>query len=89
MIRIVVTAALLSGVPGLALAQSAAAPLVVTATVVSTCKVDVPQSAAITTLATMPVSVICAKGSATPRVERPTAPPPRSEMRDAVLVIDF
>jgi hypothetical protein len=89
MIRTVISAALLSGVPVVALAQSAAAPLVVTATVVSTCKVDVPPSAATTTFATMPVSVTCAKGSATPRVERPTAPPARSEVRDALLVIDF
>ncbi len=36
-----VAAAILAGVPALAQAQSASAPLIVTATVVSTCKVDV------------------------------------------------
>jgi hypothetical protein len=34
------------------------------------------------------VSVTCANGATTPRVQRPIAPP-RSEVRDAVLVIDF
>jgi hypothetical protein len=89
MIRTVVAAALLAGVPVVALAQSAAAPLVVTATVVSTCKVDVPRSAQAAAFATMPVSVTCAKGSATPRVQRPLAPPPRSEVRDAILIVNF
>jgi hypothetical protein len=51
--------------------------------------VDVPQSAATAAFATMPVSVTCAKGSPTPRVQRPVAPPERSEVRDAMLTIDF
>jgi hypothetical protein len=89
MIRTVVTAALLAGLPVLALAQSAAAPLMVTATVVANCKVDVPQSAETSTFATMPVSVTCAKGTAAPRVQRPTSPPSRSEVHDAVLIIYF
>jgi len=88
MVRTVLAAVILAGAPALALAQSASAPLVVTATVVSTCRVDVPRSAAASTFATMPVAVSCAKRGATPRVQRPLAPR-RSEVRDAVLVIDF
>ena len=92
MVRTLLATAVLAGVPTLALAQletqSASAPLLVTATVVSTCNVDVPQSAEASTLATFPVTVTCAKRGATPRVERPIAPR-RSEVRDAVLVIDF
>jgi hypothetical protein len=88
MVRTVLAAAVLAGAPAPAHAQSASAPLLVTATVVSTCKVDVPQSAAASSFATFPVAVICAKGAATPRVQRPVAPR-RSEVRDAVLIIDF
>jgi hypothetical protein len=81
---------ILSGTPIVALAQSASAPLVVTATVVSTCRVEVPRSAEPSSLATMPVALTCARRGATPRVQRPIAPPPRrSEVRDAVLIIDF
>ena len=87
MVRTVFAAAILAAAPALAHAQSASAPLVVTATVVSTCTIDVPRSAAASTFATMPVTVTCAKGGATPRVQRPIAP--RREVRDAVLVIDF
>ena len=92
MVRTALAAAILAGAPALALAQaqvqSASAPLIVTATVVSTCNVDVPQSADASTFATFPVTVTCAKRGATPRVERPVAPR-RSEVRDAVLIIDF
>jgi hypothetical protein len=90
MVRIVLAAAILAGAPALAQVQSASAPLVVTATVVSTCKVDVPRSAEVSTFATMPVAVACAKRGFTPRVQRPIPPPPRrSEVRDALLIIDF
>lgn len=68
-------------------AQSAAAPLAVSATVVSSCSVDVPRSADSSSFATMPVSVTCAKGGSTPRVQRPVSP--RTEVRDAVLIINF
>ena len=87
----VLAASLLAGAPALAQTQSASAPLFVTATVVSTCKVDVPRSAEASIFATMPVSVSCAKGGATPRVQRPIAPvaPRRSEVQDAVLIINF
>jgi hypothetical protein len=88
MFRSIVAAALLAGVPVLAQAQSASAPLVVTATVVSTCKVDVPRSVEDSVLSTMPVTVTCARRGAAARVQRPSAPR-RSEVRDAVLVIDF
>jgi hypothetical protein len=88
MVRTVLAAAILAGAPALALAQSSSAPLFVTATVVSTCKVEVPRSAEASTFATMPVAVTCAKRGATPRVQRPVAPR-RSTVRDAVLIIDF
>jgi len=92
MVRTVLVATILAGAPPvLAQTQSASAPLFVTATVVSSCKVDVPRSAEASIVATMPVSVSCAKGGATPRVQRPIAPvaPRRSEVQDAVLIINF
>jgi hypothetical protein len=88
MVRTVLAAAILAGASALAHAQSASAPLIVTATVVSTCKVDVPRSAEASIFATMPVSVTCAKGGITPRVQRPVAPR-RTEIQDAVLIINF
>ena len=88
MVRTVLAAVILAGASALAHAQSASAPLIVTATVVSTCTVDVPQSAEASTFATMPVTVTCARRGSSPRVQRPIAPR-RSEVRDAVLIIDF
>jgi hypothetical protein len=87
-IRPALAAAILAGAPALAHAQSASAPLVVTATVVSTCMVDVPRSAEASIFATFPVTVTCARGGVVARVQRPIAPP-RSEVRDAVLIINF
>jgi hypothetical protein len=87
MVRTVLAAVILAGAPALAHAQSASAPLIVTATVVSTCSVDVPRSAEASTFATMPVALTCARGI-TPRVQRPIAPR-RVEVRDALLIIDF
>ena len=95
MIRSVLAAAIIAGAPALAIAQSGAAPLIVTATVVSTCRVEVPGSAAASTFATMPVAVTCAKGATTPRVQRPIAPhvtvgrTSPGPARDALLIIDF
>jgi hypothetical protein len=88
MVRAVLAIAILSGVAGLAQAQSASAPLVVTATVVSSCNVNSPRQVEPSHFSTLPVSVTCARGRVTPRVQRPAAPR-RSELRDAVLVIDF
>ena len=88
MIRSFLAVAALAVVPVLAHAQSASAPLMVTATVISTCKVATPGAGDPARFATLPVSVTCARGGAAPRVQRPSAPR-RSEMRDAVLVIDF
>jgi hypothetical protein len=88
MLRVVLAAAILAGASALAHAQSASAPLIVTATVVSTCRVEVPRSAEASIFSTMPVSVTCAKGGTVPRLQRPIAPR-RSEVRDAVLIIDF
>ena len=91
MVQTVVAAAILAGTPVMVLAESASAPLIVTATVVSSCNVDVPRSADASTFPTMPVALTCAKGGTTPRVQRPSAPiaPRRSEVRDAVLTINF
>jgi len=86
--RRVLAATILAGAPVLAHAQSASAPLIITATVVSTCRVEVPRSAEGSTFATLPVAVTCARRGTTPRVQRPIAPR-RSEVRDAVLIIDF
>jgi hypothetical protein len=36
----------------------------------------------------MPIAVTCARRGTTPRVQRPI-PPRRSEVREAVLIIDF
>lgn len=89
MFRSIVAAAILAGVPVLAQAQSASAPLVVTATVVSTCHVSSPRQAEPSQFSTLPVAVTCVRGLVAPRVQRPAAPPRRNEVRDAVLVINF
>jgi hypothetical protein len=88
-VRPAIVAATLALWPVLALAQaqSSSAPLIVTATVISSCRVHVQGSWAPSGLSTLPVTVNCARGSAQPRVQRPLAP--HREMRDAVLVIDF
>ena len=88
MVRTGLAAVLLAGAPALAHAQSASAPLIVTATVVSTCKVEVPRSAEASTFAAMPVVVTCARGGAAARIQRPIAPR-RVDVRDALLIIDF
>ena len=71
-----------------ALAQAQSAPLFITATVVSTCRVEVPGSAEASTFATMPIEVTCVRGATIPRVQRPIGPR-RVEIRDALLIIDF
>jgi hypothetical protein len=86
--RTVLVAGILVGAPALAPAQSASAPLSVTATVISSCKVNVPRQVPALALATMPVAVGCARGGAAPRVQRPVALP-HSEVRKAVLIINF
>lgn len=88
MVRIALAAAVLASAPALAHAQSASAPLVITATVVSTCRVEAPRSAEASTLATMPVALTCAHHVMTPRVQRPIAPH-LGDVRDALLVINF
>ena len=88
MVRAVLAVAILVGVSGLAQAQSASAPLIVTARVVSTCQVNSPRQAQPSQFSTLPVAVSCARGRVAPRVQRPAAPR-RSEVRDAVLIIDF
>jgi len=89
MFRTLLAAVILAGVPVMSQAQSTSAPLMVTATVVSTCHVNSPSQAEATSFSTLPVAVSCARGRVAPRVQRPLPPPRRSEVRDAVLVIDF
>jgi hypothetical protein len=84
---LLLTATILAGAQALH-AQSATAPLVVTATVISTCTVDVPRSAERQLLSTFPVAVTCAHRGAAARVQRPPTPA-HSSVRDAVLTIDF
>jgi hypothetical protein len=86
MVRAVVAVVTLAG--ALAESQSASAPLVVEATVVRECRVEVPRSAAASTFATMPVTLTCSHHSVTPRVQRPMAPQ-LGELRDAVVIINF
>ena len=86
--RLVLTAAVFAGAQVLAHAQSVSAPLVVTATVVSACKVDVPRSAERSTFPIFPVTVTCARRGAAARVQRPPLPR-RDDLHDAVLIIDF
>jgi hypothetical protein len=88
MFQRILAAAIVASMPAAVSAQSASAPLVVTATVVSTCRVDAPRSAERSLLSTLPVTVTCARRGAAARVQRPIAPR-RSEVRDAVLTIDF
>jgi hypothetical protein len=88
MFRTLLAAAILAGLPALTQAQSSSAPLVVTATVISSCRVDSPRQAEAALFSTLPVAITCVRGRVAPRVQRPAAPR-RSEVRDAVLVIDF
>ena len=88
MVQRILVAVVLAAAPALAQAQSVSAPLVVRATVVSTCRIDVPRTAEAANMSTMPVAVTCARRGASARVQRPSSPR-RSEVRDAVLRIDF
>ena len=88
MLRTAVAAVIVAGAGAVVKAQSASAALIVTATVVSTCRVDVPRSVEASSFATMPIDVTCARGATTPRVQRPIGPRPL-EARDALLIIDF
>jgi hypothetical protein len=88
MFQRILAAAIVASMPAAVSAQSASAPLVITAAVVSTCKVDVPHSAEPSLLTTLPITVTCARRGAAARVQRPQAPR-RSAIQDAVLTIDF
>ena len=89
MFRRLLTAALVAAAPAVVSAQSASAPLVVTATVVSSCRVNVPRAIEPGMFPVLPVALACARrGGAAPRLQRPDAPR-RSEVRDAVVIIDF
>jgi hypothetical protein len=87
-VRSFVAAAILAAAPVVPQAQSASAPLIVTATVVSTCRIAAARLVEPSGVATLPVALTCTRSGAAARVQRPIAPR-RSEMRDAVLMIDF
>jgi hypothetical protein len=80
--------AALSIVPVGAAAQSKSAPLVVTATVVSSCKVNVPSASSASALPTIPVAVACGRGVVPPRVQRPELAR-RIDTGAALVVINF
>jgi hypothetical protein len=88
MTRRLLVIAIFAAAPAVTHAQTAAAPLLVTATVMPSCRVDVPQSAEFANLATMPVTMACAKAMLTPRVERPIASQ-ASAAQDAVVTVNF
>jgi hypothetical protein len=88
MFQRILAAVIVASMPAAVSAQSTSAPLVVTATVVSTCHVSSPRQAEPSHFSTLPVAVSCARGRVAPRVQMPAAPR-RSEVRDAVLVINF
>jgi hypothetical protein len=89
MFRRLLAAALIVGAGSPLSAQSSSAPLIVTAAVVSSCRVNVPRAIEPAMFPELPVAVACARrGGASARVQRPAAPR-RSEVRDALLIIDF
>ena len=70
-------------------AQSSSAPLLVTATVISSCRVELPLSADASQFPTFPVDLQCARGlSARPRIER-VAAVPHTTYLDGLVVINF
>ena len=83
----IAAALVLATLPAIVAAQSASAPLMVTATVVSSCKVDVPRRATPTSMPTVPVGVRCARNGVTPRVQ--LLAPRRVDLRGALVVVDF
>lgn len=70
--------------------QSASAPLVVTATVVSSCKVSVPRQVQRSAMPTTPVDVACTRSSrADARVAPPAAAQSQTSVGDGLVVINF
>ena len=88
MVRRILAAVTLAAAPAVAQAQSVSAPLVVTATVVSTCAVEVPRAAERAVFPAFPVKVTCVRRGAAARIE-PPATLRRAESGDAVLTINF
>ncbi len=82
---------MLVGTSTVALAQSASAPLLVTATVVSSCTVNHAHLVDRAGLSTTPVNIACARNGSRrddfSRVERP--PAPHRSVGHALLVINF
>jgi hypothetical protein len=91
MVRTLYAAAVLLGTSTMALAQTPSAPLVVSATVVSSCKVSVPRQVDRSGLSTMPVDIACARRDGrradVARVQRP--PALHRSVDHALVVINF
>ena len=85
--RWLLAAAVVASATTVAHTDSKSALLVVTATVVSTCRVNVPPTVDRSGLSTLPVAITCARRGAAARVQRP--PAARTEGGDAVLTINF
>jgi len=85
--RLIVIAAIAGAAVSIARAQSSSAVLSVTATVVPSCRVDVPRQADPSEMSTLPVSLVCGRGVG-PRIQRPQFGL-RTDVGDAVLLIDF
>jgi hypothetical protein len=80
-------AVVLLALPIPAVAQSSAsAPLLVTATVISSCRVNVPRTVSREAAASVAVAIRCARGAITPHVQNP-APSPRVAQNTAALVV--
>jgi hypothetical protein len=92
--RLVAIAAIACAAVSIGRAQSSSAVLSVTATVVPSCRVDVPRQADPSEMSTLPVSLACGRGVG-PRIQRPQLGPQTDGddsavvVDDAVLVIDF
>jgi hypothetical protein len=91
MVKAMFAAIILAGTGTVAFAQSASAPLLVTASVVSSCTMEVPRQVDRSGLTTMPVGIVCARRNGQrrqpARVQRP--PSPRRSVEASVLHVDF
>jgi hypothetical protein len=87
MIKTLLAAVILVGISAQAQAQARSTPLVVTATVVSTCQVSVPDEIEHSAFSTLPVGVACTRGKLNAQVRHPLAP--RIAGGHALVVINF
>ena len=90
LVKVFMSAAIFLGAATAAQAQAASAPLVVTATVVSSCNVKVQGHVERSALSKMPVGIECVRRIGrqddAPRIQRPA---PHRAAEPALLVINF